>query len=425
MQIATLNYKYDPIPNNFDLKKTRRINRNASSVHPNDQRRSTKSSNTLPPIKKHSEIIKKRQEQPSQSHMRIQGNSVISNLTDKSSVSFHNSHRYPPSRSRSRESNYSGSLGRSRSTSPSGNQHGSRGPTRSNSILMHKLKFGYPITLRPSNFYSNDKSDAELSEREESFVNDSIRSANESRQAPIIPKYDPLDDPHLRKFFQSPMVLDVVRKTLSIEYSPQKTLTRRKTKKKVQHNTSFSEEIVANDYLRINTKGSSGYAKLNGYDCIPHYAPARRRHSSRLDNSFIHERQKSREDSHSHEKDNTKQQNYVQKHRSSKLKNIKHQSVDSSLTSFPTTTSSLIHPNNNLNMNGVISKPEKRKRNGDGKEKLTPVATSSPLRQLPKTTLLLIKQKQNDTDDNENEKINPIATTTTHEVEEKKEEKDA
>jgi len=80
-----------------------------------------------------------------------------------------------------------------------------------------RLKFGYPIKLRSADFYAPNKSESELHLREESFVNDCIRSAHQSRRSSVIPPYEALDDPHLRKFFQSPVVLDIVRKTLNVE----------------------------------------------------------------------------------------------------------------------------------------------------------------------------------------------------------------
>jgi len=80
-----------------------------------------------------------------------------------------------------------------------------------------RIKFGYPIKLRSADFYRPDKSEAELRFREEAFVNDSIRSANQISRSSIIPNYDALDDPHLRRFFQSPIVLDIVRKTLNAD----------------------------------------------------------------------------------------------------------------------------------------------------------------------------------------------------------------
>ena len=82
---------------------------------------------------------------------------------------------------------------------------------------MVRLKFGYPIKLRSAEFYGPSKSQPELRLREESFVNDSIRSAHQSRRSSIIPHYEPLNDPHLRQFFQSAAVLDAVRKALSID----------------------------------------------------------------------------------------------------------------------------------------------------------------------------------------------------------------
>jgi hypothetical protein len=85
-----------------------------------------------------------------------------------------------------------------------------------------RLRFGYPVTLRSADFYGPQKSKEELIIREESFVNDSIRSAHQSRRSSIIPAYEAMDDPHLRRFFQSPVVLDIVRKALNLEYSPTK-----------------------------------------------------------------------------------------------------------------------------------------------------------------------------------------------------------
>lgn len=79
------------------------------------------------------------------------------------------------------------------------------------------MKFGYPIKLRSADFYAPDKNESELHLREDSFVNDSIRSSHQSRRASIIPQYNALDDPHLRRFFQTPIVLDVVRKTLNMD----------------------------------------------------------------------------------------------------------------------------------------------------------------------------------------------------------------
>lgn len=80
-----------------------------------------------------------------------------------------------------------------------------------------RLRFGYPVKLRTPDFYAPDRSEKELHSRENSFVNDSIRAAHQYHHESIIPHYEALDDPHLRRFFQSPVVLDVVRKTLNAD----------------------------------------------------------------------------------------------------------------------------------------------------------------------------------------------------------------
>ena len=94
---------------------------------------------------------------------------------------------------------------------------------------MH-LKFGHPIKIRSSDFYASNLSEAELRLREESFVNDSIRSANLRSHSLLIPCYEPLDDPDLKKFFQSPLVLDVVRKTLDIDLRERSSQVKRRSK---------------------------------------------------------------------------------------------------------------------------------------------------------------------------------------------------
>jgi hypothetical protein len=60
-------------------------------------------------------------------------------------------------------------------------------------------------------------SESELRFREQSFVNDSIRVANQRIQSSKTPHYEALHDPNLKYFFQSPVVLEVVRKTLNID----------------------------------------------------------------------------------------------------------------------------------------------------------------------------------------------------------------
>lgn len=76
------------------------------------------------------------------------------------------------------------------------------------------LRFGYPVKIRSSDFYSSSFNEDELRLRENSFVSDAVRS---SHQSSIIPRYNPLDDPNLSTYFQSPLVLDIIRKTLNTE----------------------------------------------------------------------------------------------------------------------------------------------------------------------------------------------------------------
>ena len=100
---------------------------------------------------------------------------------------------------------------------------------RSTSKLV-SLKFGYPVKIPSSDFYTSDQSDSELRFREESFVNDSIRSAHQGVYSSIIPQYEPLNDPHLRSFFQSSAVLDVVRKTLNIDLDQRPSERKKRSK---------------------------------------------------------------------------------------------------------------------------------------------------------------------------------------------------
>jgi hypothetical protein len=110
-----------------------------------------------------------------------------------------------------------------------------------------RVKFGYPIKLRSSEFYGPDKSEAELRFREESFVNDSIRSAHQNRRSSLIPPYEPLDDPHLRRFFQSPIVLDIVRKSLNIDSS--NSFKQDERSSKVFKTKKRSESVRTNNQL--------------------------------------------------------------------------------------------------------------------------------------------------------------------------------
>jgi len=78
------------------------------------------------------------------------------------------------------------------------------------------LKFGYPVKHRSKDFYKSDFNENELRFRESSFVNDSIRTSTENIYAAKATHYEPLDDPNLSHFFQSSVVLNVVRKTMNI-----------------------------------------------------------------------------------------------------------------------------------------------------------------------------------------------------------------
>ena len=99
------------------------------------------------------------------------------------------------------------------------------GTIRSKSKLV-RLQFGYPVKMRSSDFYAPNLSQSELRLREESFVNDSIRSAHQTFRSSVIPHYEPLNDPNLKNYFQSPLVYDVVHKTSNIDLveRPSKTV---------------------------------------------------------------------------------------------------------------------------------------------------------------------------------------------------------
>lgn len=142
------------------------------------------------------------------------------------------------------------------------------------------------MKIRSSKFYAPSLSGAELRLREETFVNDSIRSAHQSRRSSIRNAYEPLDDPYLRDFFQSSLVLDIVHKTLDLDPEPRRVPRKKRSKTLVNlssdqliHLCRFFKDSAVDDYRCIVSKRSSGYAKLNGYDCIPSHA---RRHHPHL-----------------------------------------------------------------------------------------------------------------------------------------------
>ncbi|CAM2701557.1 unnamed protein product [Rotaria socialis] len=252
MQIATLNYPPNPKENLHSDSRSAFHHRQVLTIVTNvekkqKQRRSflsdltANSNKRLPPMKTNSN-------RPSS--IRIKGNGFTApKLHDKSMTSYNQ-----PCRTQSRLSEKNDAIGtRSRSVTPTGTM-------RSPSKLL-SLKFGYPVKLRSSDFYAPSLTESELRLREVSFVSDSIRSAHHA----VIPPYEPLLDPNLKDFFQSSLVLDVVRKTLNMD------LNERASEVKKQSKTNDRDD----DYRRIVAKHSSGYGKLNGYDCIPRNAPPR------------------------------------------------------------------------------------------------------------------------------------------------------
>lgn len=272
------------------------------------------------------------------------------------------------------------------------------------------LKFGHPVKLRSPEFYHPDKFEEQNRSREAGFVNDSIRSAHQSRRQSIIPAYEPLADPHLKNFFQSPIVFDIVRKTLSPEQSLSfktddrssnfsRNRRRSKTVKLFSIDNRFRcfsfvfVQTDPNDYRRIVSKGSSGYGKLNGYDCIPPSSPARlngRRSSAALDGSVSNLTRYTSTDS--------------RLHNSSQMEKTRI-STDTSVNSFPT-RSSLTKTNE-----------DSRRRNLRRQQRFKPpkpVATSSPnrntLRQLTeeRTTSRaeLVPDQNSNKDENPSEQQN-------------------
>ncbi|CAF1547363.1 unnamed protein product [Rotaria sordida] len=309
MQIATISYQSNPKENFHNDSRLPFQHRHILTTIKNPQKKqnqhrsvlsnlSINSNNHLPSIK------------TNQKRSSIKGNGLTSSkLNNISTVSFRQS-----SCSRSQQSDTNDiSRTRSRSITPSG-------IIRPSSKLIH-VKFGYPVTFRSSDFYAPSLSNAELRFREESFVNDSIRFANQNSQLSVSPSYEAFDDPNLRNFFQSSIVLDVVRKTLNIDLHERLSDVKKQSK-------------TIDDYHRIIAKHSSGYGKLNGYDCIPSYSPPRHNRLITYD-----------------------------KNRSS---------ANTSLTSFPTNSSIHFQRKKNSRLN---------------KSKLlTPIATSSPIRHATEAT---------------------------------------
>ncbi len=78
-------------------------------------------------------------------------------------------------------------------------------------------------------------------------MNDSVRTATQSRRLSIIPPYEPMDDPHLRRFFQSPIVLDIVRKTLNVD--PNNSYKQNGRPSKIPKITKRSQSVIRNECI--------------------------------------------------------------------------------------------------------------------------------------------------------------------------------
>ncbi|CAF0906278.1 unnamed protein product [Rotaria sp. Silwood1] len=354
MQIATLNYQYNPKENVNGGSRTKLHQRQILSTITNPPKKNKQRRSLFSDLSIHSNVplppIKTNGKRPSS--IRIKGSSLTSSKLGDTSI-YSIPHR---SRSHSRQSNRSIlSDTRSSSLSPGG-------PLRPVSKIT-RLKFGYPIKIRSADFYGPDKSESELRLREESFINDSVRSAHESRRSSIIPPYEPLDDPHLRRFFQSPIVLDIVRKTLNIDANNSYKRSSKNSKFKKTSRIKDSDEHLDGDYLRLVTKGSSGYGKLNGYDCIPSYSPVRnyRRRSSTVDSTVPMSKRWNTIESGLHR--STTQDKY-------------HASANTSVQSFPTN-----------NIDRLEQQKNKKSQKYNKSKQPKPIATSSPLRRPSRHTI--------------------------------------
>jgi hypothetical protein len=98
------------------------------------------------------------------------------------------------------------------------------------------------VKIRSADFYAPDFSESELRYREDSFVNDSIRMAHQTIRPAKTPHYEPFDDPNLKYFFQSPVVLDVVRKTLNINLDARPSNPNRRSRRVRRKNISFRKK---------------------------------------------------------------------------------------------------------------------------------------------------------------------------------------
>ena len=76
-------------------------------------------------------------------------------------------------------------------------------------------KFAHPISTRDSSFYKPE-SEEKLHRLEEGFKVDCVAVTFKRfpRRQNVYEPYDPLKDEHCQRYFQSPIVLDVLKKTM-------------------------------------------------------------------------------------------------------------------------------------------------------------------------------------------------------------------
>ena len=101
--------------------------------------------------------------------------------------------------------------------------------------------------MRSADFYAPDYSDSDLRLREDSFVNDSVRASNEKHRRSKTFSYNAFEDPNLKQFFHSSVVLDVVRKTLNIDLEP--TTAGKKKRSKAVSRTRIVLQIAFEFHL--------------------------------------------------------------------------------------------------------------------------------------------------------------------------------
>ncbi|CAF4207822.1 unnamed protein product [Rotaria sordida] len=249
MQIATISYQSNPKENFHNDSRLPFQHRHILTTIKNPEKKQNKTRSVLYNLSinsnNHLPSIKTNQKRSS-----IKGNGLTSSkLNNISTVSFRQS-----SFSRSRQSDINDiSRTRSRSITPSG-------IIRPSSKLIH-VKFGYPVTFRSPDFYAPSLSNAELHFREESFVNDSIRFANQNSQSSVSPSYEALDDPNLRNFFQSSVVLDVVPNTSLTSFPTNSSIHfQRKKNSRLKNKSKLLTPIATSSPIRHATEATSDIA---------------------------------------------------------------------------------------------------------------------------------------------------------------------